>query len=66
MSDHILIVYGSYRSDRQGIRLAGYLVRALEGRGETPEWRALSPASQTISPGGQPPRVRSARVAPPY
>jgi NAD(P)H-dependent FMN reductase len=37
MSDHILIFYGSYRSDRQGIRLANWLVRALAARGATPE-----------------------------
>ena len=33
MSDRILIFYGSYRSDRQGIRLADYLVRAFRQRG---------------------------------
>lgn len=33
MSDRILVLYGSYRSDRQGIRLAHYLVRALQKRG---------------------------------
>jgi NAD(P)H-dependent FMN reductase len=32
MSDRILIFYGSYRSDRQGIRLADYLVRAFRAR----------------------------------
>ncbi len=32
MKDRILIFYGSYRSDRQGIRLATYLVRALQER----------------------------------
>ena len=37
MSDHILVFYGSYRTDRQGIRLARYLVRALEARGASPE-----------------------------
>ena len=37
MSDRILIVYGSYRSDRQGIRLAGYLVGAFAARGASPE-----------------------------
>ena len=37
MSDHILIFYGSYRSDRQGIRLADYLVRAFAARGATAE-----------------------------
>ena len=37
MSDHILIFYGSYRSSRQGIRLADYLVRAFAARGASPE-----------------------------
>jgi NAD(P)H-dependent FMN reductase len=33
MTDRILVFYGSYRSDRQGIRLARYLVRAFTERG---------------------------------
>ncbi|KQM21611.1 NADPH-dependent FMN reductase [Novosphingobium sp. Leaf2] len=33
MADRILVFYGSYRRDRQGIRLAHYLVRALQKRG---------------------------------
>jgi NAD(P)H-dependent FMN reductase len=33
----ILIVYGSVRRDRQGIRLARYLAARLEGRGSTVE-----------------------------
>jgi len=33
MADRILVFYGSCRSDRQGIRLAHYLVRALRERG---------------------------------
>jgi NAD(P)H-dependent FMN reductase len=33
MADRILVLYGSYRSDRQGIRLADYLVRAFRERG---------------------------------
>ena len=37
MADRILIFYGSYRSDRQGIRLANYLVRAFAERGAEPE-----------------------------
>jgi NAD(P)H-dependent FMN reductase len=37
MSDRILIFYGSYRSDRQGIRLAEWLVRAFAARGAAPE-----------------------------
>jgi NAD(P)H-dependent FMN reductase len=37
MSDRVLIFYGSYRSDRQGIRLAEWLVRAFAARGATAE-----------------------------
>ena len=37
MADRILVFYGSYRSDRQGIRLAHYLVRRLRERGAAPE-----------------------------
>ncbi len=33
MGDRILILYGSYRSDRRGIRLARYLVDAFAARG---------------------------------
>ena len=32
MSDRILVFYGSYRSDRMGIRLADYVVNGLRGR----------------------------------
>jgi NAD(P)H-dependent FMN reductase len=32
MSDRILVLYGSYRSDRMGIRLADYIVRSLSAR----------------------------------
>lgn len=37
MRDQVLIFYGSYRSDRQGIRLADYLVRAFAERGDDAE-----------------------------
>lgn len=37
MTDHILVFYGSYRSDRQGIRLADYLVNAFRERGADSE-----------------------------
>ena len=37
MADRILIFYGSYRSDRQGIRLAEYLERAFKARGADAE-----------------------------
>jgi NAD(P)H-dependent FMN reductase len=33
MADRILVFYGSYRADRQGIRLAHYLVREFAARG---------------------------------
>ena len=36
MPDRILVLYGSYRSDRMGIRLADYLVRRLAERGAEP------------------------------
>ena len=37
MADRILIFYGSYRSDRLGIRLADYLVRSFRQRGADAE-----------------------------
>jgi NAD(P)H-dependent FMN reductase len=37
MSDRILVFYGSYRADRQGIRLADYLVHRFAERGADPE-----------------------------
>lgn len=37
MSDKTLVFYGSYRSDRQGIRLAHFLVSAFTARGASPE-----------------------------
>ena len=37
MSDRILVLYGSYRSGRLGIRLADYIVEALKARGEDAE-----------------------------
>ena len=33
MSHRILVFYGSYRSDRLGIRLAGFVIKRLRGRG---------------------------------
>ena len=33
MADKILVFYGSYRSDRMGIRLADYIVARLRARG---------------------------------
>jgi NAD(P)H-dependent FMN reductase len=37
MPHRILVFYGSYRSDRAGIRLADYLVRRLSARGDDVE-----------------------------
>jgi NAD(P)H-dependent FMN reductase len=37
MAHRILVFYGSYRSDRMGIRLANYVVAGLEARGEDVE-----------------------------
>ena len=37
MADKILVFYGSYRSDRMGIRLAQYLMAKLAARGAQPE-----------------------------
>ncbi|WP_076068568.1 NADPH-dependent FMN reductase [Sphingomonas montana] len=37
MSDRILVFYGSYRSDRMGIRLAMHIVDALRARGDDAE-----------------------------
>jgi NAD(P)H-dependent FMN reductase len=37
MSLSVLVLYGSYRSDRAGIRLARYVVESLQGRGHAAE-----------------------------
>jgi NAD(P)H-dependent FMN reductase len=37
MSRTILVFYGSYRRDRQGIKLARWIVEALAARGDRPE-----------------------------
>jgi NAD(P)H-dependent FMN reductase len=37
MTDRILVLYGSYRSDRRGIRLADFLVSGLAARGAAVE-----------------------------
>jgi NAD(P)H-dependent FMN reductase len=37
MTDRILVLYGSYRSDRRGIRLADFLVSRLNERGAAAE-----------------------------
>jgi NAD(P)H-dependent FMN reductase len=37
MANRLLVLYGSYRSNRMGIRLADYLVRGLAARGDEVE-----------------------------
>jgi hypothetical protein len=37
MADRILVLYGSYRSDRLGIRLADFIVAGLRARGASAE-----------------------------
>jgi len=37
MDDRILVIYGSYRSERKGIRLADFVVASLRARGESPD-----------------------------
>jgi NAD(P)H-dependent FMN reductase len=37
MANRILVLYGSYRSDRMGIRLADYIVAGLQKRGDDVE-----------------------------
>ena len=37
MGNRILVLYGSYRSDRMGIRLADFVVEGLRARGENVE-----------------------------
>ena len=37
MNNRILVFYGSYRSDRMGIRLADFIVGSLRGRGDDAE-----------------------------
>jgi NAD(P)H-dependent FMN reductase len=37
MSHRLLVFYGSYRSDRMGIRLADFMVEGLRGRGDDVE-----------------------------
>lgn len=38
MPDKILILYGSYRADRMGVRLVNYLMTGLQARGAAPEF----------------------------
>src|SRR5690349_1017002 len=38
MSNRILVLYGSYRSDRMGVRLANFVINRLRSRGEEVEF----------------------------
>jgi len=37
MAHRILVLYGSYRSDRMGIRLADFILAGMRARGESAE-----------------------------
>jgi NAD(P)H-dependent FMN reductase len=37
MADRILVLYGSYRADRKGIRLAKFIMAGLTARGDLPD-----------------------------
>jgi NAD(P)H-dependent FMN reductase len=37
MADNVLVFYGSYRSDRVGIRMASFVINELRARGAAPE-----------------------------
>ena len=61
MSHRILVFYGSYRSDRMGIRLAEFVVERFRRRGESVELidaKASEPATKAKKPicGAKPPR----------
>ena len=67
MSDKILVLYGSYRADRVGIRLADFIVRGLAGRGAAPELidakainlPMLDRMYQEHAPGTAPPTIEN-------
>jgi NAD(P)H-dependent FMN reductase len=63
MADRILVLYGSYRSDRMGIRLADFLITRLRARGNEVELIDALRASRTIFPGGPKLRDHSGRAA---
>ena len=66
MTDRILVFYGSYRSDRMGIRLANYIVAGLRARGEDAELidarevglPILDRMYKEYAPGSAPPPMR--------
>ena len=50
MSNRILVLYGSYRSDRMGIRLANFVINRLRGRGEDVEFIDAKAIGLPIAP----------------
>ncbi len=66
MSNRILVVYGSYRSDRAGIRLANFIVAGLRGRGDDAELidakavglPILDRMYKEYAPGSAPPQMQ--------
>jgi NAD(P)H-dependent FMN reductase len=69
MANRILVFYGSYRSDRMGIRLADYIVAGLQKRGDDVEFidakaiglPMLDRMYKEYAPGSAPPAM--ARLA---
>jgi hypothetical protein len=59
MSNRILVFYGSYRSDRMGIRLAQFVVDRLRRPGDDVE---LMDAKAIYPPHARPRRVRRIRI----
>lgn len=67
MGNRILVFYGSYRSDRKGIRLANFVVRRLQSRGDEAELidakeiglPMLDRMLKEYAPGAAPPRMAS-------
>ena len=48
----LLVLYGSYRSDRMGIRLADYVVRGLDAKGAAP--KLIDAKAVDLTAGGEP------------
>jgi NAD(P)H-dependent FMN reductase len=70
MVAHVLVVYGSYRADRMGIRLANYLVNGLRSRGAAPDLidakqvglPMLDRMYKEYAPGAAPPAMEALAV----
>ena len=67
MPDQILVLYGSYRSDRMGIRLANFVVSTLRSRGADAELIDAKAVSlpmldrmyKEFAPGSAPPAMEA-------